>query len=96
MMRPLSEKNCRCQKSCETFQVAVSKNGVAKHKIKLTPAAKPVYQAPYRADQRSKKIKEDEINCVQDAGVIEPTLAEPVSPAAFVPNKKGTVRFCVE
>lgn len=62
----------------------------------LTLVTKPIHQAPYRVGQRSKKIHDAQINCMRDAGVIEPTLAERAGPVVLVPKKSGTLRSFVD
>lgn len=69
---------------------------VANYRIDRTSWAELIHQAPYRAGQRSRKIKEAQTNRMRDAGVMKPTLAEWASQIVSIPRKNGTLRFCVD
>ena len=67
-----------------------------KHRIELTPGAKPVYQQPYRASPTQREHERKEIEKMLTEGVIEPSTSEWAAPVVFAPKKDGTLRFCVD
>ena len=66
------------------------------HCIELKPGARPIYQAPYRAEPIASEKEKMEIDRMLRGGVIELTSAEWASRVVFVPKKDGTMRFCVD
>ena len=66
------------------------------HRIELTPGAKPVYQAPYRAGHNTRELEKREVDRMLAAKVIEQAQSEWASPVVIVPKKDGTHRFCVD
>jgi Reverse transcriptase (RNA-dependent DNA polymerase) len=69
---------------------------VTSHRIELIPGAKPVFQPPYRAGQKSRGIEKEEVERMLEAGVIEPALSEWASPVVLITKKDGSTRFCVD
>jgi len=66
------------------------------HHIKLTPDAKPVYSAPYRAGPHRRLEIEKQVKKMLDLGVIEPSDAEWSFPVVVVPKPGGHFRLCVD
>ena len=66
------------------------------HRIDLTPGAKPVRSAPYRAGPKARKAESEEVERMPRAGFIEPAQSEWASPVVLVPKPDGTLRFCVD
>lgn len=69
---------------------------IAKHRINLEEAAKSVYEPPYRARHRARRIEKAEIRRMLQEGLIEPARSEWSSPVVLVPEKDRTLRFCVD
>jgi len=69
---------------------------VTEHRIDLTPEARPMYQAPYRAGRMAREIERAEVDKMLNAGVIEPATSEWASPVVLITKKDGSVRFCVD
>ena len=67
-------------------------------KIPLKPDAKPVKQCPYRLNPRYKKKVKAELDCMLDAGIIEPIEeSEWINPIVIQDKKTtGEVRICVD
>ena len=74
----------------------LGKIGATKHCIDPKAGANTIYQAPYRASPTTREKKKTEVNRMLWAGVIEPATAEWAIPVVFVPQKDGTMRFCVD
>ena len=68
----------------------------AKHRIQLTPEARPVFQAPYRAGQKAREFVKEEVTRMLRDGVIEPSASEWASPIVLAEKKDGSLRFCVD
>ena len=66
------------------------------HRIDLTPDAKPVRSALYRAGPKARKAESEEVERMLRAGVIELAQSEWASPVVLVPKPDGTLRFCVD
>ena len=66
------------------------------HRIELTPEAKPVRSAPYRAGPKARRAESEEVERMLRAGVIEPAQSEWASRVVLVPKPDGTLRFCVD
>ena len=66
------------------------------HRIDLTPEAKPVRSASYRAGPKAHKAESEEVERMLRAGVIEPAQSEWASPVVLVPKPDGTLRVCVD
>ena len=67
-----------------------------KHRIPLEAGPKPIRSMPYRKGPAMRETVAKEVNKMLNAGVIEPTSTEWASPVVFVPNKDGSLRFCVD
>ena len=67
-----------------------------KHRIELTPGARPIHQAPYRAGHKAREIEKKEIDRMLAAKVIEEAQSEWASPVVLIPKKDGSMRFCVD
>lgn len=78
----------------EMWSGGLGKARAPEHKIELTAGAMPVYQAPYLAGQRFRKIEKAAISRMQDAGVIEPIFVEWAGSAVLVPKKGSILQFC--
>ena len=68
----------------------------AKHRIKLVPGTKTVFQTPYRAGPKQRELEKMEIYKMKDAGAIEPSTSEWAAPLVFSPKKNGTLRFFID
>ena len=66
------------------------------HRIELHPDPKPIRQAPSRQGHKARDITSSEMAKMLDAGVIEPASSEWASPVVLVPNKDGSLRFCID
>jgi hypothetical protein len=69
---------------------------ITQHRIDLVPDAKPVYQAPYRAGVKGRKVEKEEVERMLKAGVIEPANSEWASPVVLITKPDGSIRFCVD
>jgi hypothetical protein len=67
-----------------------------KHRIELTPGARPVHCQPYRAGPKARDAEAQEVHRMLQAGVIEPSSSEWASPVVLVPKPDGSLRFCVD
>ena len=56
----------------------------------------PIKQRPYRLPLTKRKIVEEQIKEMQDAGVIRPSSSPWASPVVLVPKKDGSTRFCID
>ena len=56
----------------------------------------PISQKPYRVPLTKRKIIEDEVKKMLDAGIITPSSSPWAAPVCLVPKKSGEVRFCVD
>lgn len=74
----------------------LGKISVTKHHIEMKPGARPTYQALYRTGMNARKKEKTAIDRMLRLGVTEPATAEVASPVAFIPNKDGILRFCVD
>ena len=61
-----------------------------------TGTAFPIKQRPYRLPLCKRKLVEEEIDNMLQAGVIRPSRSAWASPIVLVPKKDGTTRFCVD
>jgi Reverse transcriptase (RNA-dependent DNA polymerase) len=69
---------------------------ITQHRIDLIPAAKPIYQAPYRAGVKGREVEKEEVERMLKADVIEPANSEWASPVVLITKPDGSVRFCVD
>ena len=67
----------------------------AEHKV-TTTGARPVRLPPYRLPHAYRDLVEKEIKEMLDAGVMEPSSSEWVTPIVLVDKKDGTLRLCVD
>ena len=74
----------------------LGKVDVTRHRIEVTPGARPRRAQPYRASHASREVIEKEVQRQWDLGVIEPSRAEWAFPVVLVPKPDGTMRFCVD
>ena len=56
----------------------------------------PIKQRPYRLPLTKRKIVEEQIQEMRDAGVIRPSSSPWASPVVLVPKKDGSTRFCID
>ena len=61
-----------------------------------TGNARPIYQRPYRTPLAKRKIVEDQIKQMLQAGVIEPSTSPWASPITLAPKPEGQTRFCCD
>lgn len=66
------------------------------HRIVLKPGARPVRLSPYRMGPDSRELTREQVQRMQDMGVIEPCSSEWASPIVLVPKSDGTMRFCID
>jgi len=66
------------------------------HRIDLTAGARPVRFAPRRAGHAAQEVEAAKVKRQLEADVIEPTSSEWGFPVVLVPEKDGTLRFCVD
>ena len=66
------------------------------HHIPLEPGTKPIRAMPYRKGPWMREMVAKEVEKILNAGVIEPANTEWASPVVLVPEKDGSLRFCVE
>lgn len=67
----------------------------ASHRIEIVLGTRPIAQAPYRAGHKAKKIEDQEVQKMLNAGVFESTQLES-SPVLRVPKLDGYLRFRVD
>lgn len=68
----------------------------AKHRINLTePRKKIIYQNPYRANRRYRRLERTETNIMLTEDFFEPANTEWFLPIAFTLPKGTYIRFCV-
>ena len=65
------------------------------HDIKLS-TAEPVRSKGYPIQYKTREIMESEIDEMIELGVIEPSNSPYYSPIVLVPEKDGSVRFCID
>jgi hypothetical protein len=65
---------------------------VTGNRIELIPGANPVFQPPYRAENKSRGIEKEKVESFLE-GVIEPALSEWDSPVVLIAKKDGSTRF---
>ena len=65
------------------------------HDIKLS-TAEPVRSKGYPIPYKTREIMESEIDEMIELGVMEPSISLYSSPIVLVPNKDGSVRFCID
>ena len=56
----------------------------------------PIKQRPYRAPLSKRKVIEEQIQEMKEAGVIRPSSSPYASPVTLVTKKDGSPRFCVD
>lgn len=61
-----------------------------------SPQVRPIHQAPSRAAPAARVFDKEVLMKLTEMGVVEPTHTEWAAPTVFVPEKDGTLRFCVE
>ena len=66
------------------------------HRITLEIGTKPIHSMPYRQGPAMRTKAEAEVRKMRDAGVIEPATSGWASPIVLVPQKDGSLRFCVD
>ena len=66
------------------------------HRIDLTAGARPVRFAPRRAGHAAQEVEAAKVKRQLEADFIEPTSSEWGFPVVLVPEKDGTLRFCVD
>lgn len=65
------------------------------HPIWLEPGAKPVRLKPYRMGHASRELTREQVQLMNDMGIIDSSSSEWASPIVLVPKPDGTVRFCI-
>lgn len=77
------------------FMDKPGRTDIVQHHIALKDAS-PIRQAVYRVPERLLPVLKEELETMQDLGVIEPSLSEWSSPVILVPKKDGSLRFCLD
>jgi len=73
----------------------LGKTGIVKHRIN-TERSEPIAGKPYRTDEEKKKIIKEEIQKMEEAGVIRKSDGPWASPVVIVEKKDGSKRFCID
>ena len=79
----------------EVIQDAPGRTSVGTHEIH-TETAKPIRQRPYRLPFSQRDKVKQELLKMQEMDVIQPSHSDCASPIVLVPEKNGSVRFCVD
>ncbi|XP_076838708.1 retrovirus-related Pol polyprotein from transposon 412 isoform X1 [Brachyhypopomus gauderio] len=72
-----------------------TRTSLATHDI-VTGDARPIRSRPHRLPFMRRKIAEEQINIMAEAGIIEPSNSPWVSPVVLSQKKDGNWRFCVD
>ena len=64
--------------------------------FKMQTEGPPIHQRAYRTPLAKRKLIEQEIDEMLEAGVIRPSCSPWASPVTLVPKKDGTSRFCID
>jgi len=73
----------------------LGKTRIVKHKIYIGEHA-PIKQRPRREPLGMRDIIKEELQKMEEQGVIEPSNSPWASPVVLVKKKDGTVRFCID
>ena len=73
----------------------MGKTSIVKHKI-YTGEHAPIKQRPRREPLGMRDIIKEELQKMEEQGVIEPSNSPWASPVVLVKKKDGTVRFCID
>ena len=73
----------------------LGKTSIVKHKI-YTGEHAPIKQRPRREPLGMRDIIKEELQKMEEQGVIEPSNSPWASPVVLVKKKDGTVRFCID
>jgi len=68
---------------------------VAYHDVDVGQA-QPVKQHPYKVNPVKRKVIREEVKCMLDNGLIEPSTSKWSSPCVLVPKPDGSHRFCTD
>ena len=68
---------------------------VVEHQV-TTTGTRPVRLSPYRLPHAYRDLVHKEVQEMLDAGIIEPSSSEWVSPIVLVNKKDGTLRLCID
>ncbi|XP_078666715.1 uncharacterized protein LOC144908750 [Branchiostoma floridae x Branchiostoma belcheri] len=79
----------------DIFQDNPGRTTLTEHHID-TGNSKPVRQRAYRVAQAHREKMREELQKMEEMGVIEPSKSEWASPVVLVPKKDGSIRFCVD
>ena len=66
------------------------------HKIELEPGSAPMAKAPYRMNLSERKVLQETLAELIDAGFIRPSASPYGAPALFVSKKDASLRLCVD
>ncbi|UYV76764.1 hypothetical protein LAZ67_14001975 [Cordylochernes scorpioides] len=72
-----------------------SKTDNVKHRI-ITGDHLPTKQRPYRVAPAERQIIQEEVNKMEEIGIIQPSASPWASPVVLVRKKDGSWRFCVD
>ena len=79
----------------DVFSSKPGRTDLAEHRIE-TGRARPILQAPYRLAHAYRATVKQELDEMEQDGIIEPSTSEWASPIVLVPKKDGTMRMCVD
>ncbi len=79
----------------DVFSPLPGRTDLVQHHIETLPR-EVARSRPYRLPEHKKNVVQEELKAMLDLGVIEETHSNWASPIVLVPNKDGSVRFCVD
>lgn len=82
--------------SCFSTSSKVRRTPMAKHRIIIDEAVRPICQHPYRVSPKEREIIRNQVEEMLRDDVIQPSVSPWASPVVLVKKKDQTLRFCVD
>ncbi|KAL2102623.1 hypothetical protein ACEWY4_001791 [Coilia grayii] len=79
----------------DLFRDRPGRTNLAIHDVD-TGDALPIKQQPYRVGPTKLKKVQEEVDCMLQLGIVQPSYSEWSSPVVLVPKPDGSVRFCID
>lgn len=83
-------------RECFSTASKVGQTPVAKHRIIIDEATKPVCQHPYRVSYKERETIQNQVKEMLQDDVIQPSKSPWASPVVLVEKKDKSLRFCVD
>ena len=77
------------------FKASPGRTTLIEHSIYVGTAA-PIRQKSYRIPYSKRELVREELDKMEQTGVIRPSTSPRASPIVLVPKRDGSIRFCVD